>query len=56
MTQQLLTYTEAAKAMSVSRATLYRAIADGLLTPVHVPRPSGRGTVPRIPADQLNPK
>lgn len=35
--QQLLTYTEAARRMSVSRATLYRMIDRGDLTPVRLP-------------------
>ena len=47
---ELITYAEAAERLSVSRATLYRMIADGLLTPVGVPRPSRRGTVPRLRA------
>lgn len=33
----LLTYAEAAKALSVSRATLYRMIERGDLTPVRLP-------------------
>lgn len=45
---KLLTYAEAAHRLSVSRATLYRMIADGLLTPVEIPRPSRRGTIPRL--------
>jgi len=47
---ELIPYAEAAHRLSVSRATLYRMIADGLLTPVEVPRPSRRGTVPRLSA------
>lgn len=35
--QTLLTYTKAAEALSVSRATLYRMIDRGDLTPVRLP-------------------
>ncbi len=50
---ELITYAEAAERLSVSRATLYRMITDGLLTSVKVPRPSRRGTVPRLRAADL---
>lgn len=45
---ELLTYTEAAKALSVSRATLYRMIERGDLTPVRLPIGG-----PRIAASDL---
>jgi len=48
MSTQTLTYAEAADRLSVSKRTILRMIADGLLTPVEVPRPSRRGTVPRL--------
>ena len=54
MSPSTLTYAEAAARLSVSRRTLYRMIADGLLTPVEVPRPSRRGTVPRLRATDVD--
>jgi excisionase family DNA binding protein len=51
---ELLTITEAAERLSMHRATVYRMIADGLLTPVRVPRPSRRGTVPRLRATDVD--
>ena len=53
MTPDLLTYTEAAAALSVSRRTLFRMIAAGHLTPIPMPRPSRLGTVPRIARAQV---
>ena len=53
MTPDLLTYTEAAAALSVSRRTLFRMIAAHHLTPVQMPRPSRLGTVPRISRAQV---
>lgn len=51
---ELITYAKAAERLSVSRATLYRMITDGLLTSVKVPRPSRRGTVPRLRAADVD--
>ena len=53
MTTSTLTYAEAATRLSVSRRTLFRMIDDGLLVPVEVPRPSRRGTVPRLRATDV---
>ena len=43
----LLTYTQAAKRLSISRTTVYQLIAEGKLTPVHIGR-SARITVAEL--------
>ncbi len=53
MSTRLLTYTEAAQALGVSRRTLYYMIERGTLVPVYVSRPSGKGTVPRLHAGHV---
>jgi excisionase family DNA binding protein len=54
MTRDLITYTEAAERLSVSRRTLFRMLADRMIEPVLVPRPSRRGTVPRLRAADID--
>lgn len=54
MTDTLITITEAATRLSVSRRTLFRMIADQVIEPVRVPRPSMRGTVPRLRASDID--
>lgn len=48
MADQLMTYAEAADRLSVSRRTLFRMLTDRVIEPVYVPRPSGRGIIPRL--------
>ena len=48
----LLTYAEAAEKLSVSRSTLYRMVADGMLTPVYV-QVTPRSTAPRLKASEV---
>ena len=50
----LISYMEALDRLSVSRTTLFRMIADGVLTPVRVPRLSHRGTVARLRASDVD--
>jgi excisionase family DNA binding protein len=54
MPQDLITYAEAAERLSVSRRTLFRMLADRMIEPVQVPRPSRRGTVPRLRAADID--
>ena len=46
----LISIGDAARRLSVSRRTLFRMLADRMIEPVQVPRPSRRGTVPRLHA------
>lgn len=48
----LLTYAEAAEKLSVSRSTIYRMVADGLLTPIPT-RVTPRQTAPRLAASEV---
>ena len=54
MTKDLITYAEAAERLSVSRRTLFRMLADRMIEPVQVPRPSRRGTIPRLRATDVD--